>query len=99
MLLMIKKSLKVHLIWTADPGSPSGAHIRVHMQHTRGLAHTLPGSYVMSDCAMPQPSQPSVTPAPWNPCPYMIPSPLCDLDPVAHFLETDSSRSNKKSDL
>lgn len=48
MLLMRKKSLKVHLIWMADPGSPSGAHIRVHMQHTRGLVRRLPGEPLSS---------------------------------------------------
>lgn len=38
MLLMRKNSLKVRLIWTADPGSPSGAHSCAHMQHTHGLS-------------------------------------------------------------
>lgn len=42
MLLMRKNSLKVRLIWTADPGSPRGAHIRVHMQHIHGWVCTLP---------------------------------------------------------
>ena len=48
MLLRRKNSLKVRLIWTADPGSPSGAHSCAHTQHTHGLVRTLPGDRLSS---------------------------------------------------